>query len=51
MKPFYLLALLLGLGAIWQPSLATGQTLSPEDAFALAKKTGKPILAMAGRES
>jgi len=50
MKSLYLFALLFGLGS-FLPSLAVGQTMSPEDAFALAKKTGKPILAMAGRET
>lgn len=50
MKTVYLFVLLLGLGGLLTDT-AVGQTLSQEDALALSRKTGKPILAMAGRST
>ena len=50
MKTVYLLVLLFGVGSLLTDS-SVGQTLSQEEALALSRKTGKPILAMAGRST
>lgn len=52
MKTVYLV-LLLGLFALCglPTDSAVAQTMSQEDALALSKKTGRPILAMAGRST
>ncbi len=46
MKPSFLFAFLLSLLC---SNIASGQTLTPEEAISLSKTTGRPILAMAGR--